>query len=77
MRPQKTQKMQKIRKEIIEYGKKAVQSGLTRGTGGNLSVCDRAGGTMAITPSGIDYFEIKPEQIVLIDVQSGKIYLWL
>ena len=65
--------LQKIREEIVEYGKKAVQSRLTRGTGGNLSVCDRAGGIMAITPSGIDYFEIKPYQIVLIDVQSGKI----
>jgi L-fuculose-phosphate aldolase len=66
-------RLQKIRKELIEYGKKAAELGLTRGTGGNLSVCDRASGTMAITPSGIDYFEIKPEQIVLIDVQSGEI----
>ena len=65
--------LQEIRHEIIEYGKKTVQSGLTRGTGGNLSVCDRHSSIMAITPSGIDYFEIKPEQIVLIDVQSGEI----
>jgi L-fuculose-phosphate aldolase len=65
--------LREIREEMIRYGKKAVQSGLTRGTGGNLSVCDRASDTMAITPSGIDYFEIKPEQIVLIDVRSGKI----
>jgi L-fuculose-phosphate aldolase len=65
--------LREIREEIIRYGKKAVQSGLTRGTGGNLSVCDRASGIMAITPSGVDYFEIQPEQIVLIDVQSGKI----
>jgi len=62
-----------IREEIIEYGKKISQSGLTKGTGGNLSVFDRSSGTMAITPSGIDYFKIKPEQIVLIDVESGKI----
>ena len=65
--------LRKIREEIIEWGKKIVVSGLTRGTGGNLSVLDRAGGVMAITPSGIDYFEIKPEQIVLIDVQNGKV----
>jgi L-fuculose-phosphate aldolase len=65
--------LREIREEIIRYGKKAVQSGLTRGTGGNLSVWDRASRTMAITPSGIDYFEIKPEQIVLMDVQSGRI----
>lgn len=65
--------LQEIRNEIICYGKKAVESRLTKGTGGNLSVCDRESGLMAITPSGIDYFEIKPEQIVLIDVQTGKI----
>ena len=28
---------------------------------------------MAITPSGIDYFDIQPEQIVLIDVNTGDI----
>ncbi|MCL2011134.1 MAG: L-fuculose-phosphate aldolase [Synergistaceae bacterium] len=65
--------LREIRGEIIEYGKKAVQSGLTRNTGGNLSVCDRSSGIMAVTPSGIGYFEIQPEQIVLIDVQSGKV----
>lgn len=56
---------------IIEYGKKLVETGLTKGTGGNLSICDRETGLMAITPSGIDYFQIKPEQIVLIDVKTG------
>lgn len=61
------------RKEIIEYGKKLVENGLTKGTGGNLSICDRESGLMAITPSGIDYFLIKPEEIVLIDVETGKI----
>ena len=65
--------MQSAREEIIEYGKKLITSGLTKGTGGNLSVCDREKGLMAITPSGIDYFEIKPEQIVVIDVQTGEI----
>jgi len=65
--------LREIREKIIEYGQKTVQSGLTKGTGGNLSVFDRASGIMAITPSGIDYFKIKPEQIVLIDVQGGEI----
>lgn len=66
-------KLQEIRQEIISYGKKTVQAGLTKGTGGNLSICDRESGLMAITPSGIDYFEITPEQIVLIDIQTGEI----
>ncbi len=65
--------LQDVREQIIAYGKKAIESRLTKGTGGNLSICDRESGIMAITPSGIDYFEITPEQIVLIDVQTGKI----
>jgi len=65
--------LRKIREELVEYGKRSLRSGLTRGTGGNLSICDRASGTMAITPSGIGYFEVRPEQVVLIDVQSGKV----
>ena len=64
--------MEKARHEIIEYGKKLVTSNLTKGTGGNLSVFDRESGYMAITPSGIDFFEIQPEDIVIMDL-NGKV----
>lgn len=65
--------LQSLREEIIVYGKKLIETGLTTGTGGNLSICDRERNLMAITPSGIDYFEIQPEQIVLLDVNTGDI----
>lgn len=65
--------MEKERLELIEYGKKLVTAGLTKGTGGNLSIFDRKNGTVAITPSGIDFFEIKPEDIVIIDLEGNKI----
>lgn len=65
--------LQEIREEIVQYGQKAIEARLTKGTGGNLSICDRESGLMAITPSGIDYFKMTPEMIVLIDVQTGKI----
>ena len=61
------------RKEIIVYGKKMITDGLTRGTGGNISICDAEQKLMAITPSGIDYFKLTPEDIVIIDVETGKI----
>lgn len=64
--------MIKAREEIMKYGKKLVTSNLTKGTGGNLSVFDRESGYMAITPSGIDFFEITPEDIVILDL-DGKI----
>lgn len=63
--------MEKARLELIEYGKKLVNAGLTKGTGGNLSVFDRKNKLVAITPSGIDFFEIQPEDIVIIDL-DGK-----
>ncbi|HHV42386.1 MAG TPA: L-fuculose-phosphate aldolase [Clostridiaceae bacterium] len=59
--------------QIIEYGKRMSASGLTAGTGGNISVFDNAQGLMAITPSGIAYPEIRPDQIILVDVDDGKI----
>lgn len=61
-----------LRCEIIEYGKKTISSGLTKGTGGNLSAVCREKNLMAITPSGIDYFEITPEMIMILDVETGK-----
>ncbi len=64
--------MEKAREELVKYGKKLVTTNLTKGTGGNLSVFDRANGTVAITPSGIDFFEITPEDIVILDL-DGKV----
>ena len=61
------------REELIEYGKKMIKDGLTRGTGGNLSICNKEHTQMAITPSGIDYFSLIPEDIVILDVETGKI----
>lgn len=65
--------MEKARMELVEYGKKLVSTGLTKGTGGNLSVYDRENGHVAITPSGIDFFEITPEDIVIVDLQGNVV----
>ncbi|MGT2865672.1 L-fuculose-phosphate aldolase [Streptococcus fryi] len=65
--------MENERKELIAYGKKLVSEGFTKGTGGNLSVFDRTNGYMAITPSGIDFFEIREEDIVIMDLEGNII----
>ena len=65
--------LEKERKEIVEYGKKLIETSLTKGTGGNLSIFNREKGLMAISPSGIDYFKIKPEDVVVLDLQGKKI----
>lgn len=65
--------MKKERLELIKYGKKLVEAGLTKGTGGNLSIFDRENKRVAITPSGIDFFEIQEEDIVIIDLDGNVI----
>lgn len=61
------------RKEIIEYGKRMIKDSLTKGTGGNISVFVPESNLMAITPSGIDYMSLEPEDIVVLDVETGKV----
>ncbi len=65
--------LQREREEIVQYGRKLVTSNLTKGTGGNLSIYNRKEGLMAISPSGIDYFKIKPEDVVVLDIEGNKI----
>ncbi|MCF6461947.1 L-fuculose-phosphate aldolase [Clostridium sp. Cult1] len=65
--------MKKERELIVEYGKRLSTTGLTKGTGGNLSIYNREEKLMAISPSGIDYFQIKPEDIVILNIKGEKI----
>jgi L-fuculose-phosphate aldolase len=58
------------RNEIVRFGKKLVNSKLTTGTGGNLSLFNRREGLIAISPSGIDYLEMRPEDIVLLNIDG-------
>lgn len=57
---------------LVEYGKRLISTGLTAGTGGNISVYDPERQLMAITPSGIDYFEMTVDDIVLLNL-AGEI----
>ena len=61
--------MQKERELIIEYCLRMLKDGLTVGTSGNVSV--RAGENIAITPSGVDYEALVPQDICIITL-DGK-----
>ena len=58
------------REQVVAYCKKLITQGLTKGTGGNISICNREKGLFAISPSGIDYFETEPEDVVVMDLQG-------
>ncbi len=58
-----------LRNSLIEYGKKMCKDDLVYGSWGNLSV-KLNDEEMLITPSGMDYFDIKPEDIVKVNITS-------
>ena len=66
-------RLEKERKDIVAFARKLLTSGLTAGTGGNLSVINRKTKVIAITPSGVDYFEMSPEDIVLVGTEGGPV----
>lgn len=65
--------MEKERNEVVEYGKLMSSSGLSKGTSGNISVYNPENGYMAISPSGVGYFETKPEDVVIMDLEGNII----
>lgn len=65
--------MEALRTEVASFGVRMLRAGLTRGTGGNLSVMDRSRGLVALTPSGIPYEELEPEDIPVLDLQGRVI----
>lgn len=65
-------KLLQQRQQIVEYGLKLLSSGLTTGSGGNLSILSSADDLIAIGPSGIDYNQVRVEDVVIID-RAGQI----
>lgn len=66
-------RMIKERQAIVAHGKKMITNGLTTGSGGNISIFNREEGLIAISPSGLDYFETKVEDIVIVDLEGNVV----
>ena len=65
-------KMMEYEKEqVVRYGKKLIDRRLTTGSGGNISVYNREKNLVAISPSGLDYYETTPEDIAILDMDGN------
>ncbi len=62
--------LQAERELIVQYGQKLITAELTTGSGGNLSLYNRAENLVAIKPSGIDYFLLTPADIVVMTIDG-------
>lgn len=64
--------LQKLREEVLEANLELVRRGLVLYTFGNASGVDRNQDLVVIKPSGVDYDKLKPEHMVITDL-NGKI----
>ena len=64
--------LEKEREQVIEYSLKLLSEGLTNGTAGNVSIFNREKGLVAISPTGVNYSELTPEMISVVDL-DGKL----
>ena len=64
--------LEKLREEVLEANLELVRQGLVLYTFGNASGVDREQGLVVIKPSGVAYAEMKPEHMVIADLE-GKI----
>jgi len=65
-------KMDEARQIVIEAGRRLINHNLVGGTWGNIS-CRIDDTTMAITPSGMSYETLSPDDIVIVDFSSADI----
>ena len=61
-----------LKKRVCKANLDLPRYGLVVFTWGNVSGIDREAGIMAIKPSGVDYEELTPDKIVLLDL-NGKV----
>ena len=63
-------KHQDLREEVARVARQMISSGLVTGTSGNVSARSPEGNVL-ITPSGLDYGQLEPDDIVLVDLEKN------
>ena len=64
--------LEELKQKVYEANMALVAHGLVIFTWGNVSGIDRAKGLVVIKPSGVDYDVMKPEDMVVVDLQTGE-----
>lgn len=64
--------LEKLKQEVFEANMLLPKYGLITFTWGNVSGVDREKGLMVIKPSGVEYDTMKPEDMVVVDLATGK-----
>lgn len=65
--------LEELKKEIYEANMLLPKYGLVTFTWGNVSGIDREKGLFVIKPSGVDYDVMKPEDMVVMDMEGNRV----
>ena len=64
--------LEQLKEQVYRANMLLPEHRLVTFTWGNVSGVDRESGIMAIKPSGVEYEKLSPEDMVLVDIRTGK-----
>ena len=65
--------LEELKQKVFKANLDLVKQGLVIFTWGNVSGIDREKGLVVIKPSGVSYDEMKAEDMVVVDLNTGKV----
>ena len=65
--------LEELKKQVYEANMELPRRGLITYTWGNVSGIDRESGYFVIKPSGVDYDDLTPEDMVVMDLKGNKV----
>lgn len=65
--------LEELKHTVCQANLELVREGLVIQTWGNVSGIDRKRGLVVIKPSGVPYAEMRPEQMVVVDLDTGSV----
>ena len=69
--------LEQLKKEVYEANMMLVKYNLITFTWGNVSGIDREKGLVVIKPSGVEYDDLTPDMLPVIDLEGNVIRLYL
>lgn len=63
--------LEKLRQEVYRANMELPERGLVVYTWGNVSGIDRDSGLVVIKPSGVEYEDLTPENLVIVDLNNN------
>ncbi len=65
--------LEALKQEVYEANMELPRRGLITYTWGNVSGLDRESGLFVIKPSGVDYDRLRPEDMVVMDLEGNRV----